>query len=133
MATKYEIVASLVKREHDQLEWEAGGHYIDDGNHLVIINVLRIMHEYKDHGPGPNSDWDWEDIVDEMFDAIARGFATIDFDAEVFGGADEGPPTATESPSPNEQHFEDPATIGSTPLVELDESMPPVLDIPNQH
>lgn len=120
MATKYEIVASLVKREHEQLEWEAGGNYIDDGNHLVIINLLRIMHEYKDHGPGPNSDWDWEDIVDEMFDTIAGGFATIDFDAEVFGDPNKAEPNPSVDPSPN-------------PSVKGSDDMPPELDIPDQH
>jgi len=116
MATKYEVVASLVKREHDQLEWEAGGSYIDDGNHLVIINILRLMHEYKDHGPGPNSDWNWEEVVDEMFDMIARGFNTMDFDEEVFGDG----------------KADEPVQAPAAPTETKRDDMPPQLDIPDQ-
>lgn len=74
------------------------------------------MHEPKDHGPGPNRDWDWEEVVDGMFDAIAHGFATIDFDEEVFG-----PSAAAE--------VDHPAAAERTVAADL---MPPELDIPDQ-
>jgi len=78
MPSKYEILASVIKRENDQLEWEGR-----DGFGLwPLIHILGIIHTH-DEGPrpgGPNNPVDWEQAVDEIYEQIATNYSIIDFD-----------------------------------------------------
>ena len=79
MPSKYEILASVIKREHDNLEDEGG--YIDDGSWGVLIDVLAILHEAEE-GPrpgGPNNSIDWAKAAGEIFELLAHAHNVIDF------------------------------------------------------
>ncbi|MDP4333224.1 hypothetical protein Q7F20_07555 [Curtobacterium sp. A7_M15] len=127
MATKYEVLASLVKRDHEAWAWQNQDE--GDGNHHVIIGILRIMHDYA-LPPAPNQSWDWEDVVEEIYDRIAEAFSVERFDDQ---------PTEPTNRDLLEV-IEDTLDIAkkSTSLVLNDhptkgDDMPPELDIPDQH
>jgi hypothetical protein len=90
MATKYEVLASLVQREHDN--WAYMSQDDGDGNHHVIIGILRTIHDYEnDPRPGgPNNPIDWEAAVEEIYDRIAHAFNITEFDE---GDAETAPPS----------------------------------------
>lgn len=119
MATKYEVLASLVKRDHEAWAWQNQDE--GDGNHHVIMHVLRILHEYET-GPrigGPNNPIDWEQAVDDIYEQIAACFNVEPFDEK-----------------PNEPSNRDVLTaIEDTIAVarSAGSDMPPELDIPDQH
>jgi len=80
MPSKYEILASVIKREHDNLAEES--HYIDDGSWQVLLHVLSILH-HAEEGPrpgGPNNPIDWEGAADAIYSQIAFNHVIIDFD-----------------------------------------------------
>jgi hypothetical protein len=82
MASKYEILASVVDREHEH--WVYMTNEDGDGTHHLIIGALRIMHRYET-GPrpgGPNNPVDWEEAVDEIFEMLASGYSNQNFDLD---------------------------------------------------
>jgi hypothetical protein len=93
MASKYEILASVVDREHEHHAYMNNDD--GDGTHHLIIGALRIMHRYEE-GPrpgGPNNPIDWEQAIDDIFDMLAGGYSTQDFD-------EAEPSTTPSEPSP---------------------------------
>lgn len=116
MATKYEVLASLVKRDHEAWAWQNQDE--GEGNHHVLIGILRIMHDYA-LPPAPNQSWDWEDVVDEIYDRIAEAFSVEKFDEEP------AKPTNRDVLEAIEGTIADARNSGS--------DMPPELDIPNEH
>jgi len=95
MASKYEILASVIKREHDQLEWEGR----DAVGLWPLIHILGIIHDAEE-GPrpgGPNNPIDWESAVDDIYDQIATNYTVIDFSQ----------PAPYELPAPPSQEVRD--------------------------
>jgi hypothetical protein len=81
MASKYEILASVIKREQESIADDRFGDYYDDGNWQVLIHVLSILHNAEE-GPrpgGPNNPIDWEAAAEAIYSQIAFNHSVIDF------------------------------------------------------
>lgn len=86
MTSKHETLASLITADHSLTILDEQG-YIDDNCWMVLINVLKILHETELTGAMLDPD----DIVD----TIASNFTQVDFARESpFDVSNTAPPIA---------------------------------------
>lgn len=120
--TKFQLLAGLIREDRAYQELEGAEAFGD-----VLIEILRRLHHWND------DKWDATTVIDVIFEAIAEEFRYA------IGYWDEsGTDVADAEPVPREGNVLDAvqaAVDKMRPAAELaaDASMPPELDIPDQH